>query len=182
MWYTCGAWCGTECVRFLGHIFIGDIHDPGIFLAVKFAQNKWMPRQTNNPLHLSPNDIFVLKRKGETVSDISITIGNRKYKVSNIEAYITKQDGMTYISIPSLNAIFNDKNEMIGEADRQSALRTLRSSGASGKAGKKSLKGQMAVPAELASLLEKFNKENHALVIADGKGGYKVQKKRKPKN
>ena len=138
-----------------------------------------MPKSTNNVQNLSNQDLFILKRKSKTVSKIVITIGQQKFHMDNVEAYVLNgDDGVAFLSIPSLYGVFKGK-DLINEEDKAAALKSLRTSKTSESRAKG--KNDLEIPAELAAMLESFSKANNSRVIFDPAGGYKIQKVRKPK-
>ncbi len=140
-----------------------------------------MPKQTNNLLNLSNQDLFIMKRKSANVSKVIITVGTRKFHFEDVDAYLLKgEDGLAFLSIPSVHAIFKGKDQ-VGEEGKVGALKALKSTKAPGAQAKSKGKSSAEVPEELAALLESFTKANNARIVPDNKGGYKVQKFLKPR-
>ncbi len=122
-----------------------------------------------------------MKRKSANVSKIIVTVGVRKFHLEDIEAYLLKgEDGLAFLSIPSIHAIFKGK-EQVGDEGKADALKALRTTKAPGIRAAAKGKSSAEVPPELAALLESFTKANNARVVPDSKGGYKVQKFLKPR-
>ena len=81
--------------------------------------------------------------------------------MDNVEAYVLKgDDGVAFLSIPSLYGVFKGK-DLINEEDKAAALKSLRTSKTSESRAKG--KNDLEIPAELAAMLESFSKANNSI-------------------